>query len=893
MARNRDNKHKVRDAARRAAPFVVLAALAALAGLITGSMTVLAVVLAAGIAPYLTSSHAARIAKEKPRTDLAPGADADDSPDVSDAPSAVVTEDEPEAEPQPTEVEPEPLPEPDPTPQFAPEEESQSIEPLIEHIEYDDQIQIEETLPSEDELAEDVPSDDTPVPTPRLTDDFSYHKFRLSLIFSDDPVEFLKKTVVSIHQRKGKDYALETKHDEPQVDPDNAPSPFELFLAHLLEEAGLFEETKPGEGVENVVIPHHSGLYYLRPTSQTLGYGSFLRVLRIEAALNTLHLAHEYLQDRQAQDEEELYRIAQRITSSICAQVPDVDMADWSYLAMPWQRPYGPAENGEWTVREALSNAIESLKTPYRLEAKFRTNVDGGDVAIEFRVTDARVFPKSLYVDGIGIVPSTRHMRRREASRYAARMGLLLANHAFRASNRIRRVWISAVHQTSTQYACWYSVCLDRRPFSHVHMSSIVDPITTLRALGANIQDDAGILTPVDACFYLEDERFCPKFRHDIWTLSERELPAADAPSLGTKRVSGLVIHEELGRMLAAQDALTEIDSAHATTLSSVRAIMDAAEKTSDISVWRAAERVAGELVEGSIAADDVNAIQNAMQSSGTLEHALERLHTFMSNGDLPEAVNYLRKAIVTSERECAYEDTPSVTYRSFSSFTERVLYNREHADDKRSVVLVPDSYLVAQMTLSSLLMACGKQFAQEAIEHARTAVRLAPYTFAARLLYVTSLEQAGDLEQAAEELKDMLERGYEPRGIGLGYYRMASLQYKLDNREACQACYQRAAMVLPDLVPLIMTECQALVQQGMEFDEEMNLGKIDRTLASYDIPVAPTEDMAFALYDSATASVDAEVFPVAHDLMNAITSLTGDDVMRGIRNSLENEPDL
>jgi hypothetical protein len=49
---------------------------------------------------------------------------------------------------------------------------------------------------------------------------------------------------------------------------------------------------------------------------------------------------------------------------------------------------------------------------------------------------------------------------------------------------------------------------------------------------------------------------------------------------------------------------------------------------------------------------------------------------------------------------------------------------------------------------------------------------------------------------------------------------------------------------------------------------------------------------MAYALYDGATASVDAEVFPVAHDLLTSLEALTGDDVIHGIRMSLENEPD-
>jgi hypothetical protein len=70
--------------------------------------------------------------------------------------------------------------------------------------------------------------------------------------------------------------------------------------------------------------------------------------------------------------------------------------------------------------------------------------------------------------------------------------------------------------------------------------------------------------------------------------------------------------------------------------------------------------------------------------------------------------------------------------------------------------------------------------------------------------------------------------------------------------------------------------------------DEDAVIGVLNKN----GIPLAPTARTSYLLYDGATASVDAEVFPVARELMQVMESLTGDDVIRGIRKSLEREPD-
>ena len=753
----------------------------------------------------------------------------------------------------------------------AADEEAQPSE--SSHTDTDD---ISDTSASED--AHEIPS-------------FDYDAFKQSILFSNDAAATLVELVTRTRKHMMK--------EEPV-------SAAEQFLWQQLEGDELYtDRDKSEKDSQNhellkfeVVLPRHTNLYYLRSQTQTLPYGSLLRLLRVEATLNALHFAQDYYQDLNSIEMEDIYRLWQRTASSICGQATDVDTADWSYLAMPWQVPYGPSELGEWAVRQAISEAIESVQVPYRLEARFRCNVSSGDVAIEFNATPSSVFPRHAFVHGLGIIPTTSEMRSRESSKYAARIGLLLTNHAFRSSPKIRRVWIAAITQTPSSRKCLYSACIGRRAFSGVHMSSVSDPLQVLRSVGASLNEARGTLLPTDPTFYLEDELFCPPKRHDLWTLSERQLPVAAAHSLGANRVSGLVIHEELPRMLAADDMLRHLaapDSPSATE-ESVRSILSVARKTSDMSVWSAAERVTTKLVDGALSLDDADALRKELVEGDELHKCVQKAQKLFIAQKPHRALDVLSPVIETLDASGQYEDTHAIVYRCFSSFSERVIYNRVNAHDKRSVVLVPDAYLVAHLLMSAAFASLPAEMGgspQKALSHAHKALRVAPLNVSANLGTVACMEALNDFEGALTLLKEYLEHAHRPQSVGLAYYRLGTIERELGNTEVCKACYLRSANLFPPLIPFISNELQNMLQDASGFDsQDFEQEIFDKILTDEGIPLAPTARTSFILYDGATASVDAEVFPVAHDLMRILEAYSGDDVLRGIRNSLEYEPD-
>ena len=112
--------------------------------------------------------------------------------------------------------------------------------------------------------------------------------------------------------------------------------------------------------------------------------------------------------------------------------------------------------------------ATPNLVLPYRLEANFRVNIANGNVSIEFAATPEQVFPSSVLLNGIGIVPSSREVRKRAASVYIQRLAILLAAIAFRSSSKILHVWVAATLDTANRHQCYLSVDFDRWRFNQI-----------------------------------------------------------------------------------------------------------------------------------------------------------------------------------------------------------------------------------------------------------------------------------------------------------------------------------------------------------------------------------------------------------------------------------------
>ena len=62
--------------------------------------------------------------------------------------------------------------------------------------------------------------------------------------------------------------------------------------------------------------------------------------------------------------------------------------------------------------------------------------------------------------------------------------------------------------------------------------------------------------------------------------------------------------------------------------------------------------------------------------------------------------------------------------------------------------------------------------------------------------------------------------------------------------------------------------------------------------LRTFDIPLAPSEQVAEIIYEASAASVDAGLFNIARETTYLLVALTRDDIYNGVLRSLEDEPD-
>ena len=722
-----------------------------------------------------------------------------------------------------------------------------------------------------------APSDAVPdpgdVPAPG-TSHLDLDALSRRLIGSPDPEGELRSLVADVRRRS-----------EGPAD-DLAPSNFELYLATRLTEAGIRDGRDATRALPrvSVVRPHTSGLFYLRVSGGSISWGEKVALLRTEAALNCALLAEHSLPDANACSLEEIVRCEQRVCRSIASQA--------SRAAARLETP----ARGEWAVRSAISAGIECLRLPFRLTARFRVNVAAGAAAVEIDLVPPSAWPSSVYVDGLGVVGATTEMRRRAASDYNLRLGILLASYAFRTAPQLSEVWVAGVLDTARDHACYYSARLTRRLIDELDVEGAFDPFVVMRASGAVMDANGRELEPVRQGFSLEDELFCPARRYDPPELSGRRLLPSEARALGCELVRDLGMDEAAGRKHVAEELGRRLTS---STEQNVREILAAAGKTDAADVSEAALRCVRGLIDGTLE-DDPLTLEDSLVRGDPLSRSVGRAHDLLAAHDVEAARRLAEEALEQAEHEATVvngggvgpaDASESAARRVFGSYSERALYNRLLAGPNECCRLVRPAHLEAHLVASAAAL-IGER-AEEAVSHARSAVRLAPMSAQASLHLAQCLEATGDAEGAFDELCRMLSLAHEPESIGLGYLRMSQLQWRDGHVLAAQACYQRACRNLPAPTLVAGLAVVALIAHvGDASDGSLTDEQVERALAGAGIPIAPTREVGETLLEATRAAVDAEVFPVARDLMRSLCALFRDDVSFGVLRSIEGEPD-
>lgn len=759
-------------------------------------------------------------------------------------------------------------------------------------------------------------------PAPELLD---MDELAHTLLHADDAIAELKHLVGNIR----------TKEAHATDGEGTAADAVSSYLARGLDEAGLFAADADLPDV-TVIRPSRSKTFYLRVDEAQVAWPDMVRVLAIEGALNRTLFAWEHLSaeaedaeaalDAQAlalkapEDEqadgtdsaaipagtadtaiptepealagtpddagvalstgtptiEDCYRFNQALVSSIAAQVgtdpiPHASMSDVM---------------GEWGVRQSISAGIETFRLPLRLVVNFRVNLMGGDAAIVTKFVPAGAQPASVWSEELGrIVPASHQMREMEATSYALRCVLLLASHAFRCSRRLCHVSVAVVLDTPTRHACLLTGDVARRALRELDLARSFDAVDTCRQLGLTFKLRDGALTEVEQGFSLDDERFCPSTRYATVDLSSRLLPRFEANLLGATRVSDLAINENARRSEVARELFRELTP---STEMNVREILGLTSRDSDPSVVDAGRRTARALIDGSLSDDDAYGMEDEFVDGDELTRACQRASQLLERNSAHEAVGVLTDALAPIDALDTYTDTDTVVWREFTSYVARTLFNRLLAKPGVTVRLVPNAYFGAQLLMATALMLDGKT--EVALGCARRAQDLNPLDMSGTLRATRCLEILGRQDEAARELRHYLAYAFDPQGIGTCYYRLAFMEWHLGNLDVADACYQKAVVSQASCSGAAMLELQTM--RAMTATKGVDPKQVEEVLEEADVPLAPTEKVVGVLVEAAQAATDAEVFPVARSFATLLGALSGDDVMRGVVNSLEREPD-
>lgn len=195
---------------------------------------------------------------------------------------------------------------------------------------------------------------------------------------------------------------------------------------------------------------------------------------RVESALNRAVYAKRCLGRRPETTVSELYLLSDVIERSVTCEAAGIDTGAAGY-----------GDRGEWEVRRALALGIRSLRLPYRLECRFRLNLEAGVAALSFGTVEPDVVaPREWCGDG-GTRRTTRARRELRAARLACREAMVLAAMALSTSPRLHEAWVQAAD-------------VDGRP------------LISWRATRAAVAAHDGRLHPVTPRFSMTDPLLCP-----------------------------------------------------------------------------------------------------------------------------------------------------------------------------------------------------------------------------------------------------------------------------------------------------------------------------------------------------------------------------------------------
>lgn len=650
------------------------------------------------------------------------------------------------------------------------------------------------------------------------------------------------------------------------------PDALSSFMAEQLDDAGLLG--LPDDAPARLRPNTRSGQVRLDIQGPGLDEEGVRALRRVESALNRAVYAKRCLGRRPETSVPELYLLSDAIERSVACEAADIDTGAGAY-----------GDRGEWEVRRAVALGIQSLRIPYRLECRFRLNLEAGVAALSFDTVEPDVIaPREWCVDG-GTRRTTRARRELRASRLACREAMVLAAMALSTSPHLHEAWVQATDGDGRRLISWRAT---RAAVAALGLEGPGErPEDELAALGASIDACDGRLCPVTPQFSMADPLLCPSWRSDEPEASLRPLAAETARALGASAMADLAIRGTARREAAADRACAALDG---TCSHDVAAVLEATAHDGDREVRAAGQRVVRALIDGTLDGGDPDAVRDALLADGDLGRAVADAFSLLSSPEGRDPVRVERCArdlerLLDAEEDAEpYRNGADHVWRFFNTYAERGLHNRLSGTDGREVRLVPAPYYHAHGALASLSMRLGR--ADRALAFALRAQELDPMDVNARLRAARCYELLGDAPMAEATVRELLSLAHDPDSICAAYLRLGGAFRQEGELRLADASLRHAVAVGGVCAPAAVKALGDLQARGGY--EPAPAGTVADELEGAGIPLAPVARVGEVLVDGAKAAVDAGIFPVARDLTALVGILTNDESLLTMALSME-----
>ena len=650
------------------------------------------------------------------------------------------------------------------------------------------------------------------------------------------------------------------------------PDALSSFMAEQLDDAGLLRlaDDAPARLRPNA----RSGQVRLDIQGPGLDEEGVRTLRRVESALNRTVYAKRCIGRRPETSVPELYLLSDTIERSVTCEAADIDTGAGGY-----------GDRGEWEVRRAVALGIQSLRLPYRLECRFRLNLEAGVAALSFDTVEPDVIaPREWCVNG-GTRRTTRARRELRASRLACREAMVLAAMALSTSPRLDEAWVQATDGDGRRLISWRAT---RAAVAALDLESPGErPEDELAALGASIDACDGRLYPVTPQFSMADPLLCPSWRSDEPETSLRPLAAEAARALGASAMSDLAIRGTARREAAADQVCSALDG---TCSHDVATVLEATAHDGDQEVRAAGRRVVRALIDGTLDGGDPEAVRDALLADGDLGRAVGDAFSLLASPEGRDPVRVercareLERLLAAEEDAEPYRNGAGHVWRFFNTYAERGLHNRLSGADGREVRLVPAPYYHAHGALASLSMRLGR--ADRALSFALRAQELDPMDVNARLRAARCYELLGDAPMAEATVRELLSLAHDPDSICAAYLRLGGALRQEGELRLADASLRHAVAVGGVCAPAAVRALGDLQAQGGY--EPTPAGAVADELEGAGIPLAPVARVGEVLVDGAKAAVDAGIFPVARDLTALVGILTNDESLLTVALSME-----